>query len=138
MLFHGFEFVGGERPVFLENVIGNADLADVVQRRGLEQQFDAFVRQFVFESRMMLQCHRQRFHIALRAIDMISRFVVTRFRKCRHRGDRGILNFRQFLRALSHHVFQMLVVRHQRTLRIHQFEMPWQYARARPAAKSAW
>ena len=49
MLSHLHELFGRERAGFVEDVIGNADLADVVKRREARQQIDAFRRQVLVE-----------------------------------------------------------------------------------------
>src|SRR3989344_4411418 len=70
---------------------GLPSFAIVVQRGGLEDRLDGVFREFVAKARVVLQLAGQRFHIVLRAADMVAGLVVPRFGQRCHGADGGVL-----------------------------------------------
>lgn len=57
-------------------MVGNADFADVVQRRRFEEQLDRVLGRECDETRMVTQLFGQRSNVELGAANVVARFVV--------------------------------------------------------------
>jgi hypothetical protein len=75
---HHHPFVGRERPGLQQDVVGNADLADVVQRRRAAQKVDVAVAEGGGKARMAAQSVGQALHIALGAQNVVAGFRIAR------------------------------------------------------------
>ena len=91
MGLHDDPLGGVELARFEQHVIGNADLADVVQRRRAGQQIDVVLAQRGLETRMLPQPGGQPLHIGLGAQDVIAGFGVANFRQMRQCPNRDAL-----------------------------------------------
>ncbi|MNS60766.1 hypothetical protein D3C72_937770 [compost metagenome] len=99
-------------------MVGDAHLADVVQRRRLEQQFDILVRQKIAETRQAAHLLRQRLQVMRGAADMVARLAVARLGQRGHGVDGDVLQRRHFLHAALHFRFQVLVLVAQEILHL--------------------
>ncbi|MNF13498.1 hypothetical protein D3C80_2153700 [compost metagenome] len=59
-------------------MVGNADLADVVQRRRLEEQLDGLLAEEGTETRMIAQMLGQHLDVMRSPADMVAGFVIAR------------------------------------------------------------
>ncbi|MNP08320.1 hypothetical protein D3C76_1003840 [compost metagenome] len=76
MGLHDLELLWGEAPRLEEDMVRNADLADVVQWRRLEQQANCFVVEKMSEARMVAQLLGEDLHVVLGPSDMVAGLVV--------------------------------------------------------------
>ncbi len=99
---HGLEFFRGQLARLEQDAVRNADLADIVQRRGLEQQVDRAFVQLRAESRVMTQRAGQCPHIVLGAADVVAGLVVAGFGERGQRDDGRVLDLGDLARAPLH------------------------------------
>ena len=102
MGLHDLEFVRGQSARLEQDAVGNPHLADIVQRRRLEQQFDGFVVQGGGEAGVMAKMLGQRPDIVLGAADVVAGGVVAGFRQRSHRHDGDFLNRHHLATAAPH------------------------------------
>ncbi len=102
---HDGEFLFRQPPRLEQDGVRDADLADVVQGRGLEQQGDVGVAQFAPIVRQRLQLARQRGHVMLHPADVVDRLAVARLGQCGQGPDHRLHHLALFGRALLHQVF---------------------------------
>ena len=115
--FHDLEFLGLQLARLEQDLIGNADLADVVQGRGLEKHFNGLVVvQQRGKARVPAQVFRQQPHIVLGAADMVAGLVVAGFGEGRQRVDGDILDDFHFPGAPTHLGFKKGVLVAQEVL----------------------
>ncbi len=79
MGFHDDPFLGRQLARLEQDVVGNTDLADVVQRCRLHQQFDGVARQRIGKTWMGLQRLGERTDVTLRAAQVITGLGGSRF-----------------------------------------------------------
>jgi hypothetical protein len=103
---HDLKFFGRELVRFQQNPVGNADLADVVQRRRFVEHLDIGVGEEGAKARMSLQPRRQRPHVMLGAADVIAGLDVARLRQRSHDEDGDVLDGLGLLRALFDFLLQ--------------------------------
>ncbi len=99
---HDLELLGGELARLEEDAVGNADLADVVQRRGFVEQVDHALVEHRLKARMARQPLGQGLDVELRAPDVVAGFVVPRFRERGHGHDGHVLDGLHFQRPQGH------------------------------------
>jgi len=104
---HDLEFFRLELAGLEQDAVGDADLADIMERRRLEQQFDLVRRQVGGKARVALQLLGQRLDVELGAADMVAGVVVARFRQRSHGQNRDILDRHDLAGALAHFLFQI-------------------------------
>jgi len=108
--FHDLELFGGEAPRLEQDAVRDTHLADVVQRRRLEQQLGIGSGQECGEAGMRAQLQRQRLHIVLGAQDVVARFGIAGLGQRGQGQDGDILDRRHLARAALHLQFQKLVL----------------------------
>ena len=118
MRFHDGHFMRLETARLEQDMVGNAHLADVVQWRRLEQQFDILVRQKSAEAGQVAHFFRQRLQVMRGAADMVARLAVARLGQRRHGVDGDVLQRLDLLHAALHLRFQILVLVAQKILHL--------------------
>ena len=115
---HDGHFVRFETPRLEQNMVGDTHLADIVQRRRLEQQFDILVRQKIAETRQAAHFLGQRLQVVRGAADMVARLAVARLGQRRHGVYRDVLQRRHFLHPALHFRFQVMILVAQKILHL--------------------
>src|SRR5471030_7374 len=120
---HLLEFRVGQLARLEQDGVRDAHLADVAQRRGLAQQRDIVVAEFIGEAALRLQVAGQHAHVQLDAADMVGGLVVARLGQRGQRPDRRVDHLRQLVGALGHEVLDQLVLVAQQVARLLQQQM---------------
>ena len=85
---HDFEFLGAQLALFEQDRVGDADLADVVQRRRLDDHLQAPAAERVAKTLVVGQLASEQFDVGLRAQDVMAGLQVARLGEageCAHR-----------------------------------------------------
>ncbi len=106
MRLHDVELFGGQASRLAQDVVGNADFADVVQRRRFRDEIDRARRQEMRVARQRSKARRQLAHVLLRSAQVISRFIVANLGETSERMDAHVLHELVFAHALRDFVFE--------------------------------
>ncbi|MNN19092.1 hypothetical protein D3C81_1323210 [compost metagenome] len=110
MGLHDLELFSGEPSRFEQDAIGNANLADIVQRCRFEEQLDAVLVEKVPEARVVAQQFSQAFDVVLGTANVVAGFVVTGFGQRSHGVDGDILDGDHLPGAALHFPLQKFVL----------------------------
>ena len=105
--FHDLELLHRQLARLEQDGVGDADLADVVQRRRLVQQVDHAVGEHVGEARVVAQVLGQGLHVQLGATDVVAGLVVARLGQRGHGHDGHVLDGLHLQRAQRHLALQV-------------------------------
>ncbi|MOA02414.1 hypothetical protein D3C78_1218650 [compost metagenome] len=89
---HDLPLLGGQLAWLEQNMVGNADLADVVQRGGAAQQIDVIRRQCLGKAGVTGKGARQQPYIGLGAQDVIAGLGIADLRQMGQRPDGDLLD----------------------------------------------
>ena len=95
-------FLVGQLAGLEQDVVGDADLADVVQRGGLGQQLDDLVGQEAGKTVVGLQTPGQDAHVFLGAADVVAGLRVARFGQFGQGVDGDVLDQQDVAHAPRH------------------------------------
>ena len=101
MFLHDLELFGSQLSGLIEDRIGNTDLAQIVQRRGLDNIRNKCIRQLVEIITLSLQAFHDQAYIARGTLDMVACIVIAIFDHIREDYDQTALHAGYRLRLLS-------------------------------------
>ena len=123
MGLHDFEFFRAQLAGLLQDVVGNADLADIVQRRRAGNRIDAAFIEVIAETRVVAQGAGQGQHVTLGTQQVAAGFRVAGFSEAGQGADADFLDQDVFVHAADNFGLEEVVLVAQDVAGFLQFEL---------------